>query len=219
MSVPLPEPRAILFDWDNTLVDTWPVIHQALNETLRAMDAPEWSLAKVKSQVKKSMRDSFPELFGAEWIRAAEIYQAAYRAIHLEVLTPLAGAEEMLAHVARCGLFSAVVSNKRGVSLRLEMAHLGWGKYFAAAVGSEDSAQDKPHAAPVLKALEHSGLTPNASVWFVGDTIIDLECAHTTHCTPILYGEVATEGQSYQGWSFAAHVRDHAALKALIPSE
>jgi phosphoglycolate phosphatase len=24
-------PRAILFDWDNTLVDTWPLIHTAMN--------------------------------------------------------------------------------------------------------------------------------------------------------------------------------------------
>ena len=212
----VPKPNAILFDWDNTLVDTWPVIHQALNETLRAMNAPEWSLAKVKMQVKKSMRDSFPELFGEAWPRAAEIYQSAYRRIHLEAIRPLEAAEAVLEEVVRQGLFCAVVSNKRGTSLRLEMAHLGWGKYFAAAVGSEDSAHDKPHAAPVLKALETSGLKPGASVWFVGDTIIDLECAHVTHCTPILYGDVATDGEIYQGWSFAAHARDHAAFLAML---
>ena len=30
-------PQAALFDWDNTLVDTWPVIHEAMNTTLSAM--------------------------------------------------------------------------------------------------------------------------------------------------------------------------------------
>ena len=29
----LPRPRAILFDWDNTLVDSWVTIHEALNIT------------------------------------------------------------------------------------------------------------------------------------------------------------------------------------------
>ena len=27
-------PRVVLFDWDGTLVDNWPVIHGALNDTL-----------------------------------------------------------------------------------------------------------------------------------------------------------------------------------------
>ena len=33
-----PPPRAIIFDWDNTLVDVWPAIHDALNTTFVAMD-------------------------------------------------------------------------------------------------------------------------------------------------------------------------------------
>ena len=212
----LPKPKAILFDWDNTLVDTWPVIHQALNATLRAMDVPEWSLTRVKSQVKKSMRDSFPELFGANWKKAADLYQSHYRAIHLAAITPLPDAEMLLRAVQKAGLFCAIVSNKRGPSLRLELEHLAWTAYFAAAIGSEDSAHDKPHPAPVFKALEAANLTPDASVWFVGDTIIDIECAHTAHCTPILYGDVKTDGGSYEGWSFAAHARNHAELLALI---
>ncbi|MFT5702654.1 MAG: phosphoglycolate phosphatase [Rickettsiales bacterium] len=27
-------PKAIIFDWDNTLVDSWSVIHFALNKTM-----------------------------------------------------------------------------------------------------------------------------------------------------------------------------------------
>ena len=32
-------PRAILFDWDNTLVDSWATIHEALNFVMAAMEA------------------------------------------------------------------------------------------------------------------------------------------------------------------------------------
>ena len=37
-STPLKRPRAILFDWDNTLVDSWATIHEALNVVMTAME-------------------------------------------------------------------------------------------------------------------------------------------------------------------------------------
>jgi phosphoglycolate phosphatase len=40
MSPALALPKAVIFDWDNTLVDSWPVIHHALNETLEAYGKP-----------------------------------------------------------------------------------------------------------------------------------------------------------------------------------
>ena len=33
----LKKPKAIVFDWDNTLVDTWPIIHMAINQTMQTM--------------------------------------------------------------------------------------------------------------------------------------------------------------------------------------
>jgi len=36
----LVRPHAILFDWDNTLVDSWGTIHEALNAVMVAMDEP-----------------------------------------------------------------------------------------------------------------------------------------------------------------------------------
>ncbi len=212
----LPKPKAILFDWDNTLVDTWPLIHAALNMTLRHMEHPEWSFERVKNDVKKSMRDSFPELFGDRWEHAAQHYQNSYRSIHLAQLQPLAGAREMLAAIPREAVYVGLVSNKKGDSLRKEVAHLGWGDLVKAVVGSGDAVKDKPDAAPVLLALEKTGLQPGPDIWFVGDTGIDLECAQNTGCTGILYGDHVTDGGSFEGFPFARHVRDHEALRALV---
>ncbi len=209
------KPRAILFDWDNTLVDTWPTIHRALNETLRHMEHPEWSLDKVKANIKKSMRDSFPEMFGARWEVAASHYQQSYRAIHLDSLEPLCGAEEMLRTLPE-HLFVAVVSNKRGPTLRQEITHMGWDSLFDIAIGSDDAARDKPHPDPAHLALAAFDGQCGADVWFVGDTIIDLECAHAAGLTPILYGDHVTKDRMYDGFVFAAHVRDQRELKELI---
>ena len=212
----LPAPRAILFDWDNTLVNTWPLIHRALNMTLRHMDHPEWTYERVTSEVKQSMRDSFPAMFGDRWKEAADHYQQSYRSMHLEALTPLPDVLEMLAAIERSHVFVGVVSNKQGPTLRKEIEALGWEKYFDVAVGASDAARDKPHPDPVLLALKDTGIAPAADVWFVGDTGVDLAVAQATGCTAILYGDVQTNGTTYDDFPFIAHARDHVALRAWI---
>jgi phosphoglycolate phosphatase len=211
----LPIPTTILFDWDNTLVDTWPAIHESLNMTMRYMQHPEWSLEKVKRDVKKSMRDAFPEMFGDRWEEASQHYQQSYRSIHLTNLHALPGATEMLA-AAYPHILLGVVSNKRGASLRIEVPHVGWEDYFAVLVGAGDAARDKPYADPALMALDKMGVAPSPNVWFVGDTTVDLDCANAAGLTPILYGDVVTDAGMYEGSTFAAHVRDLDKLTALI---
>ncbi len=212
------KPKAILFDWDNTLVDTWPTIHEALNQTLRYMEHPEWSLEKTKANVKQSMRDAFPEMFGDRWEEAAGFYQKSYRAIHLQHLHPLPLALDVVAMLRDSSAFVGVVSNKMGTTLRTEIENLGWSEYFDAIVGAGDAAKDKPNGEPAHLALSESGMQAGEHVWFIGDTIVDLECAHNTGCTPVLYGDFVTGANEYEGFTFAHHVRDHTELLALLKS-
>ena len=214
-------PKAVLFDWDNTLVDTWPIIHAALATAFAHMGQEPWTIEQVRARVHKSMRDAFPQVFGEKWEEAAEVYQTAFRAIHLERLRVLDGAEDMLKELRGMGLYMAVVSNKKGVNLRRECDHLAWNGYFDAIIGSTDATHDKPHAAPVVMALEGSGLKPGPDIWFIGDSVIDLECAKNTDLTAVLYGDNHTAEKDDCGWlcegfRILAHVPDHSALRALF---
>lgn len=212
----LMKPKAILFDWDNTLVDTWPLIHRSLNVVLRHMGHDEWSYEQVKSSVKRSMRDAFPEMFGDRWHEAADLYQTTYRSLHLEAITPLEGAEDVLKQIQRSGIYCAVVSNKRGESLRLEAAQLEWEGYFVKTIGAQDAKRDKPHPDPAIMALDGSGITAADGIWFVGDTGVDLECAKHIGAAAILYGEHNTVNGTHDECAFTAHVVDHAALSKLL---
>jgi phosphoglycolate phosphatase len=182
-------PRAILFDWDNTLVDTWLTIHEALNHVMAAMDKPLWSLAETRARVRLSLRESFPLHFGDRWEEARGIYLERFRAIHLDRLTPLPGRAEMVTALAGEGIFLGVVSNKTGALLRREAEALGWSGYFGRLVGAGDAIADKPDPAPVWLALEPSTLEPGAEVWFVGDTGVDIECAGNAGCVSVLLGD------------------------------
>lgn len=181
-----PRPRAILFDWDNTLVDNWPVIHESMNDALTAMGHPVWTLAEAKARIRASLRESFPTMFGDRWPEAREIYYRSFASRHLAVLKPMAGAEQLLRGLTGRGLYLGIVSNKTGSYLRKEVDHLGWRDYFGALVGAGDCPQDKPARAPVELALAPTGTGPESSVWFVGDTDIDMVCAIASGCWPVL---------------------------------
>ena len=185
---PLRRPRAILFDWDNTLVDSWATIHEALNFLMRAMGRPEWSLAETRERVRLSLRDTFPLIFGERWEEARGIYLDRFREIHLGRLSPLPGRERMLRTLAGQEFFLGVVSNKTGELLRREVAQLGWFDFFGSIVGAGDAPADKPAAEPVHLALAPSSVPAGGEVWFVGDTAIDMECARNSGCVAVLLG-------------------------------
>ena len=179
-------PSAIIFDWDNTLVDTWPVIHDSMNSTLKHLGHQTWSIEETRERVRKSLREAFPDLFGDKWEVAREIFYKRFKKIHLERLVALHGAEGLLKLLFAKKIYLGVVSNKSGDNLRREADHLGWSKYFEQIVGAMDAEKDKPAIEPVLMALEGSKIRPSSDVWFVGDTKIDMECAYNSGCLPIL---------------------------------
>jgi phosphoglycolate phosphatase len=179
-------PTALLFDWDNTLVDTWATIHEALNVMLPQLGHEPWPLAETRQRVRQSLRDTFPALFGARWEEARKLYLEAFEAIHIERLRPLPGAEALIVALHEEGHYLALVSNKTGTLLRKEVEALGWTRYFARVVGAGDAERDKPHRAPVDLALTGAAPAAMAAVWFVGDTEIDMECAVNAGCVPVL---------------------------------
>jgi len=185
-------PRAILFDWDNTLVDGWAAIQFALNTTFAAFGKPSWSRAEVLANVRKSLRDSFPEHFGTEWERARDIFYDAIAATHLDAVRPLPGTAEMLRAAAHWPL--GVVSNKQGALLRNEAAHLHLAAHFRVLVGAGDAVADKPSAAPILLALKTLEQHAGPDIWYVGDTAVDMEAARAAGCTAILLGDAAHDG-------------------------
>jgi phosphoglycolate phosphatase len=209
-------PKALLFDWDNTLVDTWSVIHRALNETFAAMGTPLWTMEETKARVRGSARDSFPLLFGERWEEAQTWFYDAFRASHLQELRPLPGAEAMLRRLANRGLYLAVLSNKQGKILRAEAEHLGWTDLFGSIVGATDAARDKPAADAVQLALLGSGHRPGPSVWLVGDTDIDMECALASGLTPVLLRPHAPGAGEFDACPPSCHIAHCQALVQLV---
>jgi len=217
----LAPPRAILFDWDNTLVDSWPCIHRVINILMDRMGHPQWTLDETRRRVGRSMRDTFPEMFGDRWQEAGAIFLEAFQDVHLEMLTVLDGVPEMLDALAEKGVPMALVSNKTGALLRREVAALGWAPYFFAQVGAGDAVRDKPAPEAVAMALDSApggAFAAGPSVWFVGDTPTDMACAYGSGCAPVLLRTWAPEPGEFEGYPPLAYVPGCDHFRTLVDS-
>ncbi len=185
----LPKPKALLFDWDGTLVDSHPVLAAAMNHTLESFGREPWTYKQWEDWLGLSARDAFPREFGDEWEKARQTYLDAYGRLHLERIQLIEGAASLIGALVDSAIPMSVVSNKTGHYLRKEVGHFAWASTFAALIGSGDSARDKPAPDPVYDALKALTLDPGEHIWFIGDNDVDVMCGRAAGCTTILVGE------------------------------
>jgi phosphoglycolate phosphatase len=186
------QPDILLYDWDNTLVDGWAGIAGALNAVFAAYDRPLWSVEDTRNRVRVSLRDSFPVMFGDQWEAARDLFYRSLTEQHLAHVRPMAGAIEALA--AGAPWPQGVVSNKAGSFLRAEVVHLGWSAHFGAVVGAGDAVADKPDPAPIHLALAQIGASASRSVWYLGDTALDMQAARAAGVVAVLIGDAMHDG-------------------------
>ncbi len=210
-------PIALIFDWDNTLIDTWALLHAALEPTFREFGLQPWSFEETRQHVRRSARETFPELFGDRAEQAIATYIQYYREISIGKLKGLEGSQAFLEKAANegCGPLS-VVSNKTGTTLRDEAAQLGWTGFFSALIGAGDAECDKPSHAPVFMALSVSGVEAGRSVWFVGDTDVDVVCAKNAGCTSVLLRETPPIAREFAECPPDLHVKNFSELHTLL---
>lgn len=189
------KPKAILLDWDNTLANSWKIIHKCLNETFIAHGHEPWSLEDVitgRDNIHHSLRQSFPVLFGEDkWEQAAEVYFKHFRACHLDEIELLDGAEETIKKLAEGDFYLSIVSNKTGPYLRDELKKLNIDQYFDSIIGARDVSREKPYPDQLFHAIEQAKLckvNDAKDVWMIGDSKTDIEAAQAAKVKPVLFG-------------------------------
>ena len=183
--------KAVFFDWDNTLVDAWPVLLKSTNEALLHFGLPALTLAEVKINARASTREGFPKQFGEKWQEAQDVF---YKAVHTysNELRLYDGVAEKLELLKSSNYKVAIISNKKNKILHEEIKQFNIPSDLV--LGSGDTAYDKPHPEMGLIALNHFGLT-SKEVIYVGDSITDWLFASNLNMPAIAIGDDAYEGQ------------------------
>jgi phosphoglycolate phosphatase len=131
-------------------------------------------------------------MFGDQWERASDIFYATLTQQHLDHVTAMPGVPEVL--MTGASWPQGVVSNKAGDFLRREVMHLGWGHFFGPVIGAGDARADKPDPAPLHLALSQLGRAADPSVWYIGDTALDMQAARAAGVTAVLVGNADHDG-------------------------
>lgn len=206
-------PQVILFDWDETLVESWDGVFKSLNIARKAIGLPEMSVDEYWSLPRKSLRDTKKNLFGERFEEGERLFYEAVYKLHLLDLKSLEGADALLTYLKKRNIHLGIVSNKVGHLLRKEVKHLGWHSHFHKIIGANDTEEDKPSPIPVHTALKDSPTMASHNVWFVGDSTVDVQCAQASGCVPVVvgHGEASNEKD-------IVHAKSCAGLAKLIES-
>lgn len=178
------DPVAVLFDWDNTLMDTTHASFEAFCKVMSSFGKNEPTYAQFLSIPPYSEKVLFQKILPGQYNKAMVVYD---QCLPRQRVVPMPGSIELLNVLHQHAIPMAVVSNKKGSVLRQEVDALQWSHYFFAVVGAGDAARDKPFADPLVYAVGQSpDLVCSPDLWFVGDSFIDKECAHNAGCTSVL---------------------------------
>lgn len=171
--------KAVFWDWDGTLVDSFSFLHKAHNHVRNIFGMPEFSVEEFGNYFGKPRELLYRDIYGANNVEEAKEHFEKFVFAHHHEIQPMEGAQRLLEVFEGLGLPMGVVTNKKGVLVQKEIANHGWEHHFICTVGAGEADEDKPSHLPLLLALERSGLDIKPSeVLFVGDTDNDVLCAY-----------------------------------------
>ncbi len=190
MKQPIFTTKAVLFDWDGTLLNSFAAderaylaMFQALGIDFTTKDLtlhyhPDWYHVYRAARLHRS-----------RWDEADRLWRTAYA---LESPRLMPGARAVLRYLAKRFTLGLVTSGSRDrVCIQLENLQLA--NHFAVRVCSEDASPRKPHPAPLRRALDMARLPPEDCV-YVGDSPQDIEMARRANVRAIgVLGPFPTE--------------------------
>lgn len=176
MHAPTP-PHAVIFDFDGTLADTFPLVIRAWNAAIEiatgGTQTPEEVISRFGVPEPEMFRREFAEHGEAVWRKALDDYHAAYEAHHAMV-EPFAGVSEMLLRLREAGIPMGVMTSKGRKACDISLCGLGWNALFASVVTGDEVAEQKPSPEGPLRVAQQMGAPPARCV-FVGDSPADIE--------------------------------------------
>lgn len=171
--------KYVVFDWDGTLADTYPVISAAYDHTFDTLGLPRIPYDEVKRITSTLQnKDTLGAVFGERKEEAAAAYYDFIGRHHATSLEAMPGARTVLEFCRRQGLKSFLITNKKTRYVAEEIRHLGFENLFDKVVAAGEYAEDKPH--PLATHAVFGGRLPPADeILVLGDGAADFQTART----------------------------------------
>ena len=171
--------KYIVFDWDGTLADTYPVISAAYDYTFKSLNMEAIPYDEVKRLTSTLQnKDTMGFIFGERKEEAKKAYYDYIEKHHAAELQVMPNAEKLLKTCCDKGIKIYLITNKRRQYFIEESDKLGFTKFFANIVAAGDFEEDKPH--PIATRAVFAGENPSPDeILVVGDGVADYQTARS----------------------------------------
>ncbi len=165
--------KAILFDIDGTLLDTWDFIFDAVKYTLTSQNIPHLTNKQIKKPMGKTLVAFYQALLpGADSSKLAKTH-LEFQENYFHTLKPFPKAKKTLGKLKDQGILLGAVSNRTKDSLHRSLKLTTIFDYFDVIVSADDIVNPKPHQEHLLAALKKLKVEPGNS-YMVGDMEQDI---------------------------------------------
>jgi beta-phosphoglucomutase family hydrolase len=164
-------PQAVIFDLDGTLADNMDWHTQAFDAFLRRRGMGRFTMAWRHRTDGKRNSEIFPMLFGrplsADDLRAyAEEKESLYRELSTARLRPMAGALELLGHLAAADIKVAVATSAPEANVEHTLRETGLAPVFPVVARGDQVKRGKPAPDVFLYAARLLGVEPASCLAF-----------------------------------------------------
>jgi pyrophosphatase PpaX len=170
MTARFPSVRAILFDWDGTLLNSFKACAAAYLAMFQRLGIP-WTPVDMERHYSPDWQQIYraARLPRAQWKRADRIWRLHYARQESSLMPGTSRVLHALAAQFRIGL---VTSGNR-YRVRRELRRLGLTYLFRVRIYAESTARHKPDPAPLQLALRRLRVSPESAL-YVGDAPQDI---------------------------------------------
>lgn len=166
--------KAIIFDFDGTLLDTDLLIKEAYKYLFKKY-RPEYvlSLEELNSFIGPTLESVFPKYFKEDFaLLLKEFHEFSFSHI-LEYARIYDGLIETLELLNKFHYKLGIVTNRFKNSLEMALKAFSLDKYFSCFITLNDVINPKPNKEPIIKAMQQLKVKKE-EVIFVGDTLSDI---------------------------------------------
>jgi pyrophosphatase PpaX len=166
----------VLFDLDGTVIDTGAIILASMRHAAETVIGGEYTDEQLLAAVGGPGLEAQMQALDPERVEElVTVYREHNEPLH-DTISVCAGMDVALDELKDRGHRLGIVTAKRRLTIDLAFARIPIEHLFDTVVGGDETAEHKPHPAPLLLALERMGAWPEDAV-YVGDSPFDMQAA------------------------------------------